>query len=148
MHYKTIVLELLETVSGDSRAASQQAAAATDNGTLRGGTEVHPRRLEGGLWRGKPQSDEIQIASEALELALEDLQNSLLQEFGANDERNTAARWGDGIRPPSYTARVRSSRGQPLLPFDAIPEDDLPADVPELPPHRQTDSPPAPVAAA
>jgi len=37
------------------------------------------------LWRVKPESDESRIASEALELALVDLQNCLLHEFKAEE---------------------------------------------------------------
>ena len=82
MHYKMIVLELLENTVPEihEKLRSKRLVLQTMERYAEELKICHDDRKTD-LWRRKPHSDEIQINSEALELAMADIQSSLLQEF-------------------------------------------------------------------
>ena len=77
MHYKTIVLELLQDRPEmyESLRSSKRLLTAMDAYAI----ELRTRHLElkGSVGRLRPASDPSQIASEALELAVQELQERL-----------------------------------------------------------------------
>ena len=73
------------TTTADARPAPQGPEAAADTGTLRQGAEDQPRSLEGTLCQARPGSDPSQIASEALEMALKELEDRLPSASPQND---------------------------------------------------------------
>ena len=78
MHYKTIILELLENTVPEihERLRSKRLLLQTMERYAQELKICHDDRKTD-LWRRKPHSDEIQIASEALELALKDMKDYL-----------------------------------------------------------------------
>jgi hypothetical protein len=86
MHYKTIVLELLEQHPEiHERLRSKRQLLLTMERYAVELKFLHDD-WKADLGRAKPHSDEIQIENEALHLALEDLQTALRQEFSANGQ--------------------------------------------------------------
>ena len=76
--------------------------------------------METGLSRSRPGSDPSQLASEALELALKEMENRFASESPAGESESALAGRRDGVPPPGYAERVRASRQQARLPiFDA-----------------------------
>ena len=118
MQYKTIVLELLkertelhEQLRLTRRLLPTMESCAT-------GTEGQPRRLDGDTCRQtNPGSDPSQIASEALELALKELEDRLPSVSPPDDREAAFTRPGDGFRPQSFAEKVRTA-DQPSL-FDS-----------------------------
>ncbi len=86
MHYKTIVLELLETTVPEihERLRSKRLLLKTMERYAEELKFIH-EDWKTDLSRAKPASDAIQIENEALQLALEDLQTALRQEFSVSD---------------------------------------------------------------
>ena len=77
MHYKTIVLELLQDRPELHNQLRKPADAAADAGKLRQPVEDQPRSLEGTTPEGEVGQRPSQIASEALEFALQELVDCL-----------------------------------------------------------------------
>ena len=76
MQYKTIVLELCN--NGRRCTSSSQSRQLLPTMELYAqGTEDQPRSLEGDAAQAKPGSDPSQIASEAMEMALKELEDRL-----------------------------------------------------------------------
>ena len=73
------------------------------------------------LGQAKPGSDPRQIASEALELAMQDLRERLPSASPSGRGGAAFPRRGDELHPPTFAARVRPARGQPLLPMFGQP---------------------------
>ena len=148
MQYKTIVLEMLK----DRKELHEQLRLTR---RLLPTMERCARELKASheQWKEtlaaqQPGSDPAQIASEALELALKELEDRLPSVSNQARGRPAFARPGDGVRPQSFTERLRPARGQPSL-FDpartthASSADTPPADTRPPPPaarHSRTQS--------
>ena len=108
MHYKTIVLELIQEQPGAVRAAPQRAGRCWRRWSdyaieLKAGHEAWKDRIG----RTKPGGDPSQIASEALELAMRGATGPFALRIAAGRGGGDAlARRGDGLSPPSHAARV------------------------------------------
>ncbi len=90
MLYKTIVLELLQQDPElhDRLRQHRLLLAALD--LYSRGLKAHHETWKDTLSRARPGSDPTQIASEAMEIALKELEGALLREFSA-----------DATEPPS-----------------------------------------------
>lgn len=88
MHYKTIVLELLEQRKElhEQLRTSRQLLPTLEALA----TELRDRHiaLMGSLTVAQPDSDPCQISSQALELALKDLEDCLQSEFPQDDQES------------------------------------------------------------
>jgi len=88
MQYKTIVLELLQQYpQRHEQLRRQRRLLPTMNGYAAELRRQHHAWMDV-LRPARPESDPSQIASEALELALQDLKDALRHEF-SNDETET-----------------------------------------------------------
>ena len=105
-----------------------------------------------------PGSDESQIASEALELALKELEDRLPSGSASGRSGTAVAGRGNGVHPPTYAARVKATRGkrqptlfdsQPHHPRGGEPEPPAPPEQPQLnePPRPEVTTTPLPTEA-
>ena len=78
------------------------------------------------LVQARPGSDPSQIASEALEMALKELEDRLPSASPPDEQRSAVPRRGNGVHPPSHVARLKASRNQPTL-FDSLSDNSPPA---------------------
>ncbi len=77
MQYKTIVLELLRQRTGVARTATADAQAPADTGNLLTELKASHETWKQTLATANPGSDPSQIASEAMELAIKELEDRL-----------------------------------------------------------------------
>ena len=89
------------------------------------------------LAQARPGSDPSQIATEALELALQELEDRLPSESPRTRTEPLSLDAGNGVHPQSFADRVRASRGQQQL-FSTLARRS-----PNR--HPATDTPPPPV---
>ena len=136
MQYKTIILEMLEQrprmreeLRQSRKLLSTMERYATE---LKSSHEAWKERLR----EARPGSDPSQIASEAMELALKDMEDRLPSESAQDESETLSLDRRNGASGSSFVARLKASRNQRSL-FDSPPKS--PAAAPEPP---QLDSPP------
>ncbi len=122
MQYKTIVLELLQQ-------RPEMHEQLRKNRKLLPTMEFYAKELKASheawketLSQAKPGSDPSQIASEAMEMALKELEDRLPSE-SPQDEQERFPRRSDGVRPQSHVARLRrhATSRRCLTPSPTIP---------------------------
>ena len=84
MMYKTIVLELLQQDPELHDRLRQHRLLLPALDLYSRGLKAHHEAWKVNLSRARPGSDPIQIASEAMEIALKELEGALLLEFSAD----------------------------------------------------------------
>ena len=108
MQYKTISPRTPATTTGDARPAPQGHASSCRRWRL------YARELKTSheawketLSQARPGSDPSQIASEALEMALKELEDRLPSASPPDENGSTFPRRGNGVHPPSHVARAK-----------------------------------------
>ncbi len=85
MQYKTIILELLQQRPGMHNQLRKSRKLLPTRGTLRQGVEDQHEAWKDLLSQAKPGSNPSQIASEALEIALKEIEDRLPNESPPNE---------------------------------------------------------------
>ena len=126
MQYKTIIHEMLQQ-------RPQMHDQLRKDRKLLPTLELYARELKTSheAWKkmlseARPGSDQTQIASEALEMALKEIEDHLASALPRRRERTADPRRGDAVPPPSHVARLKASRNQPTL-FDSLSTTSSPA---------------------
>ena len=134
MQYKTIALELIQEQPElyEQLRSSKRLLPAMDAYAIE--LKASHEAWKDQLGQAKPGSDPSQIASEAMELAIQELQGPFALRVAGGRSGAAVARRGDEFPPPTYAARVRPARGQPPLPMFGPPPRQPPP--PRRPPSR------------
>ncbi len=129
------------TTTADARTATEGRKLLPTMELYAQRTEDQPRSLEGNPLGARPGSDQSQIASEAMEMALKELEDRLPTVFPRR-QGTAFTRRSNGLHPQSHVARVKASRRQPTL-FD-FSSDNPPSAEPESLEPTQTPPPAEP----
>ena len=122
MHYKSIIHDLLQQ-------RPQMHDQLRKSRKLLPTLEQYAKELKTSheAWKEmlsqlRPGSDPTQISSEAMEMAVKEMEDRLPSESPQDGSSRGSPRRGDAVPPPSHVARLKASRNrQPL--FDSLADD-------------------------
>src|SRR5579884_624115 len=118
------------STTGDARTTPQNGEAAADPGALRQGVEDSPRSLEGSALPDEAGQRSEPDRERGAGDGPQGTGGSFASRVSAGRDRPALSGGSNGVRSPSYAARIKAARRQPSL-FDSLPQPDAAVAVPE-----------------